>query len=126
MRPQVRLAGARDVHDGGIRLSGGRGSLLQGGKARALFLLWLAGLLADLLEYFLRVGPAHPAGKAAGILALQRGVANLRHHRHRTAQGLEAAFGRVNAEVRDDRADDELKHGDAVRHEVAHGSVAAL
>ena len=121
----MRLAGAGDVHNGGIGLRGHRRGLLQGGKARALLLLRLARLLAYLPQHLLRIGPAHPAGKAAGVLALQRLVADLGHNGHRSPQGLEAAFGRVNAEVRDDRADHELEHGDAVRHQVTHRGVTA-
>ena len=72
----------------------------------------------------MRIGPPHPAGQPAGVLGLQRGIANLRHNRHRTPQRLQAALGGVDAVIGDDRLNDELKHRDAVRDEIAHGGIA--
>ena len=87
-------------------------------------LFGLARLRTDLLEDLLRIGPTHPTGKAAGILALQGLIADLRYHGHCAAQGLQAPLRGIDAVLRNDGLNDELEHGDAVRDELAHGGIA--
>ena len=53
-------------------------------------------------------------------------IADLRYHGYRAAQGLQAPFGTVDAVLRNNGLNDELKHWNAVRDELAHGGIAFL
>ena len=122
--PQVSFLGARRMNYRRILLGRLLLRVIEAAKGGLFGLLGLARLRADLLQDLFRVGPPHPTGKTAGVLALQRLIADLRHHGDRATQGLQAAFGTVDAITRDDGLDDELEHGDSIRHQITHGSIA--
>ena len=53
-------------------------------------------------------------------------IADLRYHGYRAAQSLQAPFSAVDAVLRNNGLNDELKHWNAVRDKLAHGGIAFL